>query len=626
MGYRDYVIRSFNQDKPYDQFIREQIAGDLLPAKTTSRRDELTIATGFLAMGPKSLNERNRRRFKMDVVDEQIDVTTRAIMGLTVSCARCHDHKFDPIPTRDYYALAGIFASTQTYYGIRAGQGNRQPSTLIALKTNAKKQVAKASPKPAVPKNATGGNAKRAKQQKQLRKLRTQLRTAQRKRRALAGNKAGAKKKKRAGKKKRGRKKKAKAKKAAKVKKNAKGQPQAKPKNGGKKTNANRARQIAALDKEIQMLRRRVRRLNRLVGGKKKGRRRRGRPAPTGPSAMGVADAKIADTRIHIRGDVQRLGKSVQRGFLQVVHYDSAPSVNRQQSGRLQLAHWLSHPDNPLTARVMVNRVWMHLFGQGIVRTTDNFGATGERPINQELLDHLARRLIKGGWSTKKLVRTIVLSRTYQLSSQYNDTNFKVDPENRLNWRTSHRRLDAEAIRDAVLSASGQLDLTPRKRSVIAELGSTNIGRNQQQVRRLNAVSRNRSVYLPIVRNLVPGMLRAFDFAESSMLVGRRDVTTVPRQALYMMNNPFILQQSRRMAQRLVDQKSLNNEQRIALAFQLTYSRPPKANELSLSKKLVADFRRELKDKGNSENGQQVAGWAQLCQALFASAEFQCID
>ena len=615
--YRDYVIRSLNRDKPYDKFIREQVAGDLLPTSTQGRRNELTVATGFLAMGPKSLNERNRQRFHLDVVDEQIDVTTRAVLGITVSCARCHDHKFDPIPTKDYYALAGIFSSTKTFYGIRAGAGNRQPSSLISLQSTGKAKSSVAGRFASVAKNTAKAAADGAKKinrqalQKQVRQLRQKLKQAQRKRQQLAGRaapkgKKNAKKKKGKGKKK----KKKKRRRKRNTKKNTKTKGSAK--------------QIAAVDREIASLRKRVRQLNRQLRGKgkkkKKGRRNRRANIPKGPVAMGVKDGPIADVAVRIRGEFNRQGTMVRRGFLQVVDFASSPEVNRKQSGRLQLADWLTHPDNPLTARVMVNRVWMHLFGQGIVRTTDNFGATGERPSNLPLLDHLAIQFMNQGWSTKKLIRSIVLSRTYRLSSRFNKKNFETDPQNQFNWRANHRRLDAEAIRDAVLVASGQIDLQPRQKSVISEIGSTNIGRNQQQMRKLNAQSKHRSVYLPIVRNLVPGMLRAFDFAEPSMLVGRRDVTTVPRQALFMMNNPFILKQSQLMAQRII-KKETAGDARIVLAFELTYGRQPSPTELVSSRGFVDALRTELKDKAT-----QTSGWSQLCQALFASAEFQCLD
>ncbi len=349
--YRDYVIDAFNRDLPFDRFVTEQIAGDLLPAKTPADRNRLIIATGFLAMGPKSLNERNKEIFRMDIVDEQIDITTRAVLGLTVSCARCHDHKFDPFPTEDYYALAGIFRSTNTLFGTAKGQGNRQPSGLVPLK--ASETAAKVKPKPADTPVATKPRPARAKQianlTRQLREARAELK------KAIA----------------------------------------AIPGKGKKKKKNNKT--LRPIRIRIKQLNQKLKRAN---GGK-------GGPAnakPTGPSAMGVRDAAPADCKVHLRGNVRTLGKTVPRGFLQVVHLDSAPTIDAKQSGRLQLARWMAHSDNPLTARVMANRIWYHLTGRGLVSTVDNFGLMGQRPSHPELLDHLALRFVENGWSVKQLV------------------------------------------------------------------------------------------------------------------------------------------------------------------------------------------------------------------------------
>ena len=575
--YRDYVIDAFNRDLPFDRFVREQVAGDLIEAKSPEERNRLKIATAFLAMGPKSLNERNKALFQMDIVDEQIDITTRAVMGLTVSCARCHDHKFDPFPTEDYYALAGIFRSTETLYGTAGGQGNRQPGKLAALepvgaaaRPPAQATAAKKLPATA-PKTPAAGNAKRIKQ------LTAQLNTTRKELKAARSKLT-----------------------------------QAQLKNK-KKTN-----------RALKSFRVRIKRLNKQLqqakGGKRKGR---GPAKPTGPVAMGVREGSPADCRVHIRGNVRTLGNSVSRGYLQVVEIDGARAINSAKSGRLELAAWLTHRDNPLTARVMANRVWYHLTGRGLVTTLDNFGAMGQRPSHPELLDHLAVQFRENGWSVKSLVRSIVLSRTYQLSSNPTAAGTAADPDNSLLWRMNHRRLDAEAIRDAMLAASGQLDQKPRQKSAVAAIGDVNIGRNANVDRRLNEFNRNRSVYLPIVRNRLPEMLRLFDFAEPSIIVGRREVTTVPTQALFLLNSNFVLTLSDQMAKKLLAAEN-DESARVRQAFRLTLSRTPSKAEITAARGLVDDTIASLPD--GDDAGKQLQAWSGLCQSLLACAEFRYLQ
>ena len=576
--YRDYVIDAFNRDLPYNRFITEQVAGDLLPTKTPTARNRLTVATGFLAMGPKSLNERNVNIFRMNIVDEQIDITTRAVLGLTVSCARCHDHKFDPFPTEDYYAIAGIFRSTRTLFGTGKGQGNRQATGLVSLASNTPKT--KATPPPATNKK---------KKADQIAKLAEQLRKAKRDLRKLLGPRKGKKGKKKSNKK--GNEKKA----------------------GATKTTAN--------PQQIKRARNRVKQLNRKLKQARNGGQ--GNNKPTGPVAMGVQDGSPEDCRVHIRGNVRTLGKSVPRGYLQVVSLDSAAGINGKQSGRLELAGWLTSPENPLPARVMANRVWYHLTGRGLVTTLDNFGAMGQRPSHPELLDHLAIEFTRNNWSVKALIRKIILSHTYRLASTPQPANSAKDPQNELFWRMNHRRLDAESIRDAILAVSGQLETTPPKRSVVAEIGNANVGRAGGTLAKLNAASRHRSVYLPIVRNALPEMLRLFDFAEPSIIVGRRDVTTVPAQALFLLNSPFILKQSDHMARQILASSS-DDAGRVARAYSMTLARPPTTRESTTAIALVKDHLASL--PGQTTDGDRQRAWSSLCQALLACAEFRYLQ
>ncbi|MFT7514828.1 MAG: hypothetical protein ACI9QL_004053 [Candidatus Omnitrophota bacterium] len=543
--YRDYIIDAFNHDKPFDQFIREQIAGDLLPATNADQEKEMLIATGFLAIGPKSLNERDKKIFKMDMVDEQIDVTSRAFLGLTVSCARCHDHKFDPISTRDYYSIAGFFTSTATHYGTGGGQGNRQPSKLMPIGEEGDQTTQDLH---------TAHDAKLEKVQQEFARLQKKIKT---------------------------------------VKK-----PPEMVKQDWVLEQKGRQKELGSLKKQIDSLKKQKQQL------------------PSLPMAMGVQDGRPEDTPILVRGDVAKRGPIAQRGFLQVIARNQRPEIPKDQSGRVQLAEWISARENPLTARVTVNRVWHHLFGQGIVPTVDNFGETGERPSNLPLLDHLALSLMEHDWSIKHLIKTVVLSRTYQLSSESNEMNYQADPENRTHWQMSHRRLDAEALRDAILHVSGQLTLTPPVGSIAAKNG-VEVSNDPKFAAIINRVDfTQRSVYLPIIRNLLPEMFNTFDFAEPSIIVGRRNVTTVPTQALFMLNSEFMLTYSSALAQRVMQEAGDDPAARIERAYALALNREP----VSAEREEMQTFVGALSELPESD------AWAAAVQSLMASAEFRYIE
>jgi hypothetical protein len=505
--YRDYVIDAFNKDKPYDQFIREQIAGDLLPAKTLQQRDEQLVATGFLALGVRDVNQRFKVRFVMDNIDEQIDTVTRSVLALTASCARCHHHKFDPIPVTDYYALAGIFHSTDLYAGLRNKMGGGGLDYYVT------DRLIVLGP-PQSEEQQWKKNEKIVPLMKALERARAELRV-------LLNDPD-----------------------------KSKGGPA-------------REKKLAATRQKINKIQ------TELIGLKD--------PAANGPVAMGVREAKtIGDTEIRIRGEAEKLGPTVRRGFLSVIQLPHSPGINPKQSGRLELAQWLTSNDNPLTPRVMVNRVWKHLFGKGLVSSVDNFGITGDRPSHRELLDYLARRFVDHGWSVKKLIRMIVLSRAYHLSAETTPANIAADPGNRLVWRHSPRRLDAEEIRDAMLAVAGKLDRTrpkgsPAMNMKVIEL--TNNGAEAKRILKAADSSTHRSVYLPLVRTLVPRSLEVFDFAEQGMVTGSRDTTTVPTQALYLLNDPFVRQQATTLAEMVRRRSELGDPDRITLAYRLTLGR-----------------------------------------------------
>jgi hypothetical protein len=537
--YRDWVIAAFNDDKPFDAFIREQLAGDLLPAGDERRRAELAIATGFLALGSKTHNTQNRKQFVLDLADEQIDVTSQAFLGLTIACARCHDHKFDPISQRDYYALSGVFQSTQTCYGTLPGVvQNINPSPLIEL-------PAAAHEPSAVPTLAADRRKALEEQLAELIKERDAL--------TMEGNFT---------------------------------------------MKGIRTRTALA------MLR------FRLASFQADGTPR--------SYAMGVRERfEPLDSPLYTRGELESPGEVVPRGLIRLAG-PARPANVKNGSGRLELARWLCSRQNPLTARVMVNRVWLHLFGRGLVATPDNFGAAGQPPDHPELLDSLAVTFMDQGWSVKRLIRQIVLSRAYQLASSHDPKNFEADPDNTQVWRMSKKRLEAEAIRDAILCASGRLVLEPPVGSAVAKAGEGLAGPNRGFSQ--DGQNLHRAVYLPVVRDQVCDSLAIFDFPDPSLVTGDRASTSGPTQALYLMNNPFILRQAEAAAWR-VQISGGSNDGRVKTAYLRFLSRNPTATETARAREFLARFPAS-KDGGDPKG----AAWTAFCQALYASAEFRYVD
>jgi hypothetical protein len=327
--------------------------------------------------------------------------------------------------------------------------------------------------------------------------------------------------------------------------------------------------------------------------------------APKRPMAMSPAEEPvIEDACIHVRGSVHSLGDVAPRGVLQVATYGPAAEFPKDQSGRVQLADWIASADNPLTARVYVNRAWHWLFGSGIVRTVDNFGSTGERPSNPELLDWLAVQFVRDGWSTKKLVRILVLSRTYRQASRGGAKLVAADPENRLFARANRRRLDAECLRDTILAVSGKLT---------SDKGGPGFPANLASDYGFKQTATCRSVYLPVFRNALPEMFEVFDFADPSTVTGRRNASTVAPQALFMMNNPFVLEQARHAAARLLKEQLADDDARITRAYRLALGRAPTEGERALAARFL---------RGRAAED----GWASLFHALFASADFRYLE
>jgi len=629
--YRDYVVRAFNEDKPFDQFLIEQIAGDLLP-----RSEDALTATGFLALGARVLAEPDVRKLEMDIIDEQIDTIGKTFLGMTLGCVRCHDHKFDPITQEDYYGLAAIFRSTRSLSEEKMGaikfwhehslatpaqrEEKRQLDDSVKAKQaevvafiakargDIKEQVqtravdylaaaATLSAESKAPEVATLAKALQLQAAvltgcrkfletqpeqsmfKEWRELAAK-RDAEGVRLHYGGLFAEALRTKTG------------PVYAALV--DAKGFL-ALPVKDADVFDAETLASIAEMRKAITAL-------------------EAGRPEL--PAVMSVADSRILQTLpVHIRGSYLTLGKPVERGFPEVMRTSFSKAIlPEKQSGRLELARWLASGENPLTARVLVNRVWRWHFGQGIVSSTDNFGMVGGKPSHPELLDWLARKFVESGWSIKELHRQIMNTAAYQQGSNISvfpadkEDPRLVDPENRLLWRANIQRLEAEQIRDAMLATCDWLS---------PEIGGkTILLRNREFV--FNHTSKDastyesprRTLYLPVIRNHLYDMLEQFDYPDPTMPSGSRNSTVIAPQALMMMNAPVVLEASKRLADRLA---KLPAEERVEQAYALLFGRPPLQEE-------VSDALRWIQEFGRIEKPEHA--WALFCQSLFAANEF----
>ncbi len=698
--YRNYVIDAFNRDKPFDQFAREQIAGDLLPAENDYQRAEQLVGSTFLMLGPKMLSERDKEKLEMDIVDEQVDSFGRAFLGLTIGCARCHDHKFDPIPTHDYYALAGIFTSTITIEGESQQYVSAWKTTPLPIEEEharllaeyekqhsaMKKQVAEAA-----------GRIKAAEKQlanSSLLKLGVlvddidAVKVGKWKSSTYSplfvgkgyvhddkqdkGNKsitftpeltepgmyevrisfAGGS----------GRDAKVPVTithaegtetllvdqtKVPEIEKlfHVVGRFRFDSGREGKLTistenttefvladaaqfipvaeleakdkAADKSQQATAAAEELKALKKAHADLEANLKEFEK------TAPPPAPVAFAPRERKDpADCELCVRGNHLQRGPAIPRGFLQVVSSDKAKVTDRDSSGRQELAEWVTDPQNPLTARVMVNRIWKHLLGEGIVRSVDNFGQLGDRPTHPELLDRLALDFIDSGWSTQAMIRRIALSHTYQMSSRHDDRGMAADPENRLLWRAHRRRLTAESIRDSLLMISGRLDRTQGE-SPVASLGRLAVDNSKQETGSRRSTALRRSIYLPIVRNVLPEILTTFDFADPDVVTGRRPVTNVPAQALLLMNSPFVRDAAEATAERLLEEESPENRQRISRAYELILGRLPDEGELQRIEKYL-DSTDSSAEGENTEA--DLTSFSQVVQALFASTEFRMLD
>jgi hypothetical protein len=665
--YRDFVIEAFNADLPFDVFIREQLAGDLLGGTPPERRRRL-VASTFLTLGNTNLEEQDKKQLEMDVVDEQVETIGRVFLAQTIGCARCHDHKFDPIPTRDYYALAGILKNSRTLEHANVSKW---------LET----------PLPADPSR----EAELAKKDQAIQALQARIKEEREKGAALTKIEPG---------------------KPALVvavadlpgvviddRKAVKvglwkestysgtyiGEGYVHDDNAGKGEksltfhpelsagtyevrfayspgpsrasnvpvtilSAEGEKVVAVNEQEHPLIDGRFVSLGRFRFENNQGYvmvsnegtrghvtadavvflpldraervqdpskspvalkeleealKKLQESGPQREMAMTVREEKeISDARIHVRGSVHSLGEKVPRGFLQVTQTGAAPSMPRGESGRRELADWITSRENPLTARVFVNRAWHWLMGSGIVRTTDNFGTTGERPSHPELLDSLAAWFVAEGWSTKKLVRRIVLSETYRRAATAE--NSPKDPENRLFAHMNRRRLEAECLRDTMLAVSGRLSREGHGGPTYPSTLASDYGYRHPGTQR--------SVYLPIFRNALPEFLEVFDFGDASVPVGRRETSIVAPQALFLLNNPFVLDQARGAADRLLSEGLADDQVRLLKAYAWVLGRVPSDGERVASLRFVRSVR-EARE-----------AWTSLFHALFASVDFRYVN
>jgi hypothetical protein len=531
--YRNWVIAAFNSDKPYDQFLRDQFAGDILASKDgLASKDkeawqQMIVATGYLA---------NSRRFGSRAaephltIDDTIDNLGKGVLGLSIGCARCHDHKFDPIPTTDYYALYGILKSSRYAH----------PGTEIYPHTY-------------------GFVALNPAQAENLTTLETDLSGLDNR---IEDMKSG------------------------KIK-----FPNDDEKRKAEQENQAKLRRLSSQYPYLQ-------------------------------KAYAVTEGTPGNARVLIKGEPRTLGAEVPRGFLTILGGQKLPP-DEKGSGRLELADWIADPKNPLTARVLVNRVWQWHFGRGIVATPDDFGARGEPPSHPELLDYLASRFIEGEWSIKKLHKLILLSRTYQMASGDNPANAANDPKNAYLWKFNRRRLDAEELRDSLLAVSGNLDTAPGGEQPFPPEMQWRYTQHVPFI--ANYETNKRSVYLMQQRIRRQPFLDLFDGPDPNAVTGIRPVTTTALQALYTMNDPFFHQQADTLAVR-VGMNYNSDADRLRYAYRLMYGRAPTADELREARQFLASARQSLEGSAVADYQWNRQAWASLMRVLLSSNEFVTLD
>lgn len=651
--YRDYVVNAFNDDLRWDRFITEQIAGDLLPAADAGAYARQMVATGFLAIGPRPLAQQDRVQMRYDVVDEQIDTVSKAFLGLTVACARCHDHKFDPIPTKDYYGLASIFASTVSfrnqgrpgaisymhyepldpaafskYQAHRLRMLGKQMEMEDALSEDSGRENAAVRPKVGAFLTAAwyvehAGDtpdtaARRAGvSERELSRWLGWLRGTDEKARSTYLRKWSEATRET-------------------VEAVAAAYQEAYT-NSASKWDGQLERWRSRFSKEalqdrdlperpkfdaeqdpffaaatfnggpmdlpeserVQYLRSEWKALEAAL--------------PEAPAmASAVRDGAIVEQHVFLRGDHHSPGDIVDKHVPGVIAGSDPPQV-KTGSGRLELARWLTNPGNPLTARVIVNRVWQWHFGEGLMRTPNNWGTTGERPTHPELLDYLASRFVQDGWSMKSLHRLIVLSNTYQMSSRIPPEVREADPGNRLWSRFNRLRMSVEQIRDSLLALDGSLD---------SKTGGTLLPADKGKRPKIEFDDlKRRTIYLPVRRGSIPTLLATFDFGDATTSNDGRPRTNVAPQALFLMNSRFVIERSRGLVAKVLDASPASDPERVSRAYRAVLTRSPEPAEIDSALTYIGGLQHRL---GGSDARERA--WASFCHILISTNEFLYIE
>ncbi len=610
---------------PYDRFLKLQLAADLMerPGDDPKHRSAL----GFIGLGAVYYKNTDILRGMADELDDCVDTLTSGMLGVTVACARCHDHKFDPFPTQDYYSLAGIFNSIKLApvpVVSRETVAAYESAKLLATEADKKLRDAFQIEKDRVallkadaigaymlaawtfearklskPPTTIDEVAKSASLDKEI-LLRTGgylNRTAManiladwvKNKPRLDGPVEPTDETRQA---------------AADFVKTVK-ENLAKPRlkrNLDLQKDLFEDKGVFAVTEQEALADAGEAKKKEILALKAIAAELAAKVPPELPMANGVVEGKPADMKVYVRGNPYKLGEVAPRRFLRIVAGDS-PLTFKQGSGRLELAEAIADPKNPLTARVIVNRIWQQHFGRGIVATPSNFGLLGERPTHPELLDYLASQLVKQGWSLKKVHREIMLSDAYRRSAEGSAKSFEVDPDNLLLTHMNRRRIMVESWRDALLAISGGLDFTMGGNST-----------NLDDVKNLR-----RTVYGKVSRYNLSQLLRLFDFPDPNITSDRRSETTVPQQLLFVMNSPFFIAQAKALAGRF-DRES-DSAAKVKLAYALVFARDPRPAEIELGVRYLDRI-----DAPESAVKNQLSRSERFAQSLLASNEFLYVD
>jgi Protein of unknown function (DUF1553)/Protein of unknown function (DUF1549) len=558
--YRDYVIDAFNQDKPYDRFVLEQLAGDELDRVTP----ETVIATGYYRLGIWDDEPTDRLQARYDELDDVLATTGQVFLGLTVNCARCHDHKLDPIPQADYYRLLAFF------HNIRPTEGD-QDSILTDI--------------PTTEEQAARRELSRAREEK-IQAAAIPVKTFESRILRVAQGEGSIE--------------------------------ETDPKRRAKLL-ANFTDLVLVSD-EVKAYKKARQQLENLEKA----------PLPPFPRALSVKETgrTAPETFILVRGSSHNRGEKVEPGFPSVLGFPQptipAPGPDATTCGRRRvLAEWIASPKNPLTARVMVNRIWQHHFGRGIVASPNNFGEAGEQPTHPQLLDWLAAEFMERGWSVKAMHRLILTSSAYQMSSRARGRGEEIDPENHLFWRMNMRRLTAEEIRDGILAVNGSLNPDLGGPSIYPELSREVLATQSQPGNGWGHSSESeqarRSVYIHVKRSLIVPMMAAFDVADADSTCPVRFATTQPTQALTLLNSRFSQEEADRFARRLTREAGPEPSRQVELGLKLALSRAPTRPEIERGLRLMETLERQ-------DHLDERAALARFCLVVFNLNEFVFLD